>query len=176
MAEAVRQSDDTFRFYVTHALHAHEGEEYKALLYLQSYPCHRKLRAVMKAHIQAQSAAGIAPRLILPSLQAMALGHLVALVDICNEKHKQKVEEFGGREVITITVLISLLKDTRTGISIFNWRPMTVADSSLFLMRKDMRTSARTYYEVLEIDGTYKINWYDMPLVHIMTVILVVDR
>jgi hypothetical protein len=127
----------------------------------------------MLAHITTQSAVGIAPRFILPSLQAMASGTLIAPVDIRNIKYKQKMMELG--RMTPIQALITILeKDPE-------WYYKTQLNDDkrlilLFLIRKDMIRFARAYHELLMLDATYKTYWYNMPLVHLMAVIPVASR
>jgi hypothetical protein len=158
-----------WRFYLIHSTHSNHDPS----LHGYTHPCHRKPTEAMLAHITAQSAVGVAPRFILPSLQAITPGTLISPVDICNIKYQQKVKELGG--MTPVQALISLLERDP------DWHHEThLSDNkhllSLFLVRKDMIRFARAYPELLMLDATYKTNWYNMPLVHLMAVIPEANR
>jgi hypothetical protein len=166
-SEAVLK-DGYWQFYVTYSQHSHGPS-----LHGYTHPCHRKPTEEMLAHITAQSAVGIAPRFILPSLQAMTPGTLISPVDIRNIKNQQKMKELGS--MTPVQALISLLERDP------DWHHETqLSDDkhliSLFLVRKDMIRFARAYPELLMLDATYKTNWYNMPLVHLIAVIPVANR
>jgi hypothetical protein len=113
--------------------------------------CHCKPTEAMRAHITAQSAVGIAPRFILPSLQAMTPGTSISPVDIRNIKYQQKMKELGS--MTPVQALISLLERDP------DWHHETqLSDDkhliSLFLVRKDMIRFARAYPELLMLDAT----------------------
>jgi hypothetical protein len=127
----------------------------------------------MLAHITTQSAVGIAPQFILPSLHAIAPSTLIAPVDIRNLKYKQKMTELGS--MTPVQALITLLENDP------DWFYETqLSDNKrlilLFLIQKDMIGFARAYHEFLMLDAMYKTNWYNMPLIHLMAVIPVASQ
>jgi hypothetical protein len=137
-------------------------------LHLSAHPCHRKRTPQQLAQIQSMSDVRIAPKFIYASLRQADKETLVSAEDIRNERRKYRRAKLDG--LTSIQALISVLKDGQNGWE-FNYK----VDEKNYLMAlffayEDQIRLARAYPEVLLINTTYKTNWYNMPLVHLIAV------
>jgi hypothetical protein len=174
--KAVLRADGLWHLEVNQPMHVDRNSKqcHSPSFHPSSHICHRKRTIDQLNTIDTMSKVKIAPKFIQAALRQADSLSLVTRKDIANDRGKLRRKHLQG--MTPTQSLVRILQDNTQGWA-FSYKTDGKGHvSALFFTHKDQIRFARTYFEVLLIDATYKTNRFNMPLVHFMGVIPVVER
>jgi hypothetical protein len=118
----------------------------------------------VKESISAQSAAGVAPRKVMATLQCCDPDTLISPKDIANAKHAQRRDE-----LVTLTSTEVLFKKLAENDFYFKFEVDTQSRLRyLFWAHSEATKWFAMHSDVLIFDCTYKTNQFDLPLLNVI--------